>query len=293
MPLHWKEFSAWITIDGKEAHEFGVETSEDEKTVTCWIASEIGKPFSVNWENASYYHATIGKIKMDGNECGATVIDDHTLPTTTEKKGVYDGSQSVKPFLFSSVELTDDDAFLGSSGSSHQELGVIELEIYPVIVLPGRHTEPVSRLLPQIKVHERAKKAVTQQITLAKAENLATPKTFGSTERSGPDLVKFYFKYRPLEILQANGIAPLPPRPEPVDPPRAATPDMDLADAEEAKILRARLSALEAKLAKKEKKPVVKRELEASAVIDLTQPRKRVKLKAERPFISGEVIDLT
>ena len=41
--LHWKEFSAWVTIDGKEVVEYDVETSEDEKTVTCWIASELGK----------------------------------------------------------------------------------------------------------------------------------------------------------------------------------------------------------------------------------------------------------
>lgn len=41
--LQYKEFSAWITIEGTEAKEFSIEVSEDEKKVTCWIASEVGK----------------------------------------------------------------------------------------------------------------------------------------------------------------------------------------------------------------------------------------------------------
>jgi hypothetical protein len=41
--LHWQEFSAWVTIEGVEAPEYAVEVSEDEKTVTCWIPSELGK----------------------------------------------------------------------------------------------------------------------------------------------------------------------------------------------------------------------------------------------------------
>lgn len=40
---HSTGFSAWITIDGVEATEYDVVTSDDKKTVTCWIASELGK----------------------------------------------------------------------------------------------------------------------------------------------------------------------------------------------------------------------------------------------------------
>lgn len=34
-------FSAWITIDGVKAEELDVQATEN--TVTCWIASEVGK----------------------------------------------------------------------------------------------------------------------------------------------------------------------------------------------------------------------------------------------------------
>jgi hypothetical protein len=54
-----------------------------------------------------------------------------------------------------------------------------------------------------------------------------------------------------------------------------------------------KLNALEAKLLKREKKQRVKDE---AGVIDLTQDSsrsKRAKVEGKRPFISGEVIDLT
>lgn len=41
--LQFREFFAWVSIDGVEAPEYGVEISEDQKSVTCWIASELGK----------------------------------------------------------------------------------------------------------------------------------------------------------------------------------------------------------------------------------------------------------
>ncbi|KAJ6508069.1 hypothetical protein DFH09DRAFT_1374830 [Mycena vulgaris] len=146
--------------------------------------------------------------------------------------------------------------------------------------------------LSGVKVHGARRKP------LGKPEPLAGPDTFVSCEYACPNLVKFSSKYRPLEILQANGIAPLPSRKErnpSVDSERAPTPDDEL---EEARILRARLKALEAKLVKeKGKKPRVKRELadEAGTVIDSTQdpPPKRVKQELKRAFISGEIIDLT
>ncbi|KAJ7782354.1 hypothetical protein DFH07DRAFT_321257 [Mycena maculata] len=286
------QFSAWLCIDGKETTEYEVVTSEDKKTITCYIASELGKKFSVHCTNMSYNGVTAACVNMDGNACGSQLLYARSLPETRMNDGISDGA-SVRPFMFSSLSLTDDDNFLAAS--SKEDLGVVKLVVSPREVTE-RDVAPVRRSLLEVKLHEKSKKAVTQQITLANPVLLATPETFVNTRCLGPDIVTFKWKYRPIAILQANGIAPPPPNlkrkasPEPV---RSPAPDDDL---EEERVLREKLKALEAKRVKKEKNvPRVKSE--AGAVIDLTQegPRsKKVKLETgKRPFVSGEVIDLT
>ena len=43
MPLESKGFTAWISVDDTELDAYNVETTDDEKKVTGWIASETGK----------------------------------------------------------------------------------------------------------------------------------------------------------------------------------------------------------------------------------------------------------
>ncbi|KAJ7873787.1 hypothetical protein B0H14DRAFT_2718835 [Mycena olivaceomarginata] len=261
--LQFREFFAWVSIDGVEAPEY-----------------ELGKEFAVYWRNTSYNCDTSGLVYMDGNLCGGKIIYARDLPFTVFKDGVRLDAISIKPFMFSSLEITDDDAIL--SGPSHQQLGLVELKIQPVKVIESETTSYSPPSLSHIVVHERSKKAVTQQITLGEPA-VTMPRAFISTETTGPELVY---------ILRANGIAPLPPqlkRKASAEPPRAQTPDDDDADAEEEKMLRERLNALEAKRLK-ETKPRVKKEADT---VDLTQDRKKVKLERKQTFVQGEIIDLT
>ncbi|KAF8199820.1 hypothetical protein K438DRAFT_668266 [Mycena galopus ATCC 62051] len=159
----WKEFTAWISIGGSEAPEYGLEVSDDQKTVTCWIPSELGKKISVNWTNISYNSDTRGRVYMDGNLCGGKIIHPWNLPTTATKNGITNGI-SVKPFIFSSLEITDDHAFSG--GPSHEELGVIKIKIEPVRVTERvQNPSGYSTSLSRIRIHEHAKKATSHQIT--------------------------------------------------------------------------------------------------------------------------------
>ncbi|KAJ7680829.1 hypothetical protein DFH06DRAFT_1290564 [Mycena polygramma] len=284
-----KDFNAWITIDGEPAEEYDVETSEDQKTVTCWIASQLGKKFSVHCRVPPLPTCVAGYVKMDGVRCGSTVLRPGYHDRVLVKRGITDGT-ILKPFMFSSLQVTDDDTFLSSS--SNQELGCIELAVAPVDII-GTTLFPLPSL-DQATIHERSKKAVTQQITTAETELVAVPAATLSLRYASPDFVTFSFKYRPLDLLRANGIAPSPPRlkrkasAEP-EPPRAQTPDSeDLADLQEAEALREKLKALEAKLNKREKKPRVKDE-GGGEVIDLTRDSargarsRRVKLEGKRP----------
>ncbi|KAJ6498911.1 hypothetical protein C8R45DRAFT_980349 [Mycena sanguinolenta] len=293
--LQCGEFAAWVSIDGTEAQEYGLEVSDDQKSVTCWIASELGKKFSVHWTNTSYDCDTQGKVYVDGNDSGGLVLLARKLPATATKLGATD-TISVKPFVFSSLELTDDDAFLG--GPSYQQLGLIELRIHEIKDAKKELNSTTKFLtsLSEIKVHERSKKAITQQITLAERELLSKPLATLSY-RLGAELAKFSFKYRPADVLRANGIIPASQqlkRKASAEPLRSPSPEYDQADAERAKVLRDELAALEAKRLKTEKKPRVKDDPD---ILDLTQDRKKkvkkVKKESKPTFIQGEIIDLT
>ncbi|KAJ7680834.1 Alpha/Beta hydrolase protein [Mycena polygramma] len=284
--LQSKEFSAWVSIEGQEVPEYDVEISDDKKTITCWIASELGKKFSVHWKNSSYRETTLGTIKMDGNSCGGKYIYAQNLPVTAVKEGVSDGT-TMRAFMFSSLALTDDDSYLG--GNPHPDLGLIELLIYPVRTLP--HTRVVvgsaTTALSTLKVHERSKKAVTQQIALGESQKLERRHDFVSAQRTGPDLVKFLFKYRPLDILRANGIAP-----QSSELKRKAEPAQGQRSQEDVKRVKKENKPIVKHTENDAKKSRVKHEADDD-IIDLTEdaPRgKRVKLEG---FVQGQVIDLT
>ncbi|KAJ6498900.1 hypothetical protein C8R45DRAFT_925605 [Mycena sanguinolenta] len=261
--IRWKSISGCaVSIDGAEAQEYGIEVSDDQKSVTCWIASELGKT----------------EFFAGGDFCA------RNLPSATTFDGVTDGL-SVKPFLFSSLELTD--------CSSHHDLGLIELVVQPVRVT--RETQEIyssPNALSEVKVHERSKKAITQQISLAEPELLAEPRRITETKATGSDLVKFSFKYRPADVLRANGIIPTPQqrkRKASAEPLRSTSPEYDQADAEREKILLEELTALKAKRLKTEKKPRVKDDPDI-----ITHDTKTKGKKERKPvFIQGEIIDLT
>ncbi|KAK7005970.1 hypothetical protein R3P38DRAFT_3326413 [Favolaschia claudopus] len=308
--LYWEDaessqkFSAWINVDGQDAVEYDVQTSKEDKTVTCWIASELGKKFVVKWTIPALPHVVNGRIRIDGKNCQGSLCSPNGQEMTRTKAGITDGTV-IKPFVFSTLELTDDDALLGSSTSSLAELGVIQLTLIPSEILgSGNGATYSSFQISDDKVHERTKKAVTQRIKLADAEVLRKPITFSTYRRIGPDIVTFCFKYRPMDVLRANGIAPPLPtlkRKASAEPSPSPVEDRDdaeeLADLEEARVLREKLRALEERLAKRDTKPRITSSKTSADVIDLTQDRsKRKRIKAEpgkSTVIPGEVIDLT
>ncbi|KAJ7646769.1 hypothetical protein FB45DRAFT_181563 [Roridomyces roridus] len=313
VPNRHDPFSRWFVlcldrIEGVEAPEYGVETSVEDKTVTCWIPSELGKVklpgLGLRRDRDAYYRRrpspstgkTLGTtrtpwviVDLDGTHCPGMIIRARSgrVPNAAEVAGGTDGSM-LSAFMFSSLDLTDDDSFLGSS--VNEDLGNIELSIYPVI--EESFDEPQQLCNPnldKVTLHERSKKAVTQQITLAEPEPERYTVASSTITCSGPDIVTFCFKYRPLDLLQANGIAPTTqvPKKEASSPAEEEVEvEEDTVDEEEIRALRDRLSILEAKRAVKKKKRVdVKSEFDLLSDLD---PRPKKKLKIKR-----EVIDLT
>ncbi|KAJ7121333.1 hypothetical protein C8R43DRAFT_1033883 [Mycena crocata] len=245
------EFSAWVTIEGVVAPEYNVEASEDLKDLTCWIPSEVGQKFAVHWTNVAAPGLTGGGVQVDGHKCGFEAIAADIRPFSAFMDGIAETSTKTRPFVFSPLELTDDDAYLESA--SHPHLGLIKLEIWRVDV--GGGIAPSAVAVPSSqKVHERSKKGMNHQITFGAAVEHSQVQSAQIRRIGSGPLVTFSFRYRSLDLLKANGIAPASERPEKRKASASPEPEGEANDAEEAARIRERLEILTAKRAKKIKK---------------------------------------
>ncbi|KAJ7879604.1 hypothetical protein B0H14DRAFT_2709421 [Mycena olivaceomarginata] len=220
--VNYGGISCWVEIENSAAPEYHIETFDDHKLVTCWIASEVGKKFSVSWRNSFLPAPTAGHVFMDGIECGGRVIWGPG-PMRATHEGVTD-TRTVKSFVFSPLTVT------AVSNSS---------------------------TLSEIKIHERSKKSVTQQIRLTEPRVLPVPQNAVAHRFTGPPLVTFVFKYRPLDTLRANGVMPSPPQLKikpALELPQEPHSDDEHSDAEEIRILRV----------KKARKPVSRKKRKIS-----------------------------
>ncbi|KAF7305866.1 hypothetical protein HMN09_00740700 [Mycena chlorophos] len=176
--------------------------------------------FSVNWVNESHRGASDGKVFVDGVLCGGKIIrEDAGLPATRRKSGLTDGL-TLKRFMFSAIEsespapANEKDSESCSSdpaprkGMPNPNLGLIKLVIFPVIV--GEETEGGKKQLPRMKCSEGT---ITQQVQLSAVENLKRPQKISHTQKTGPPLVTFCFKYRSRDELRRLEIVPPSPSP--------------------------------------------------------------------------------
>jgi len=106
--------------------------------------------------------------------------------------------------MFSRLELTDDDTYLNTPISP--ELGDIRLKITEVRLMERSRNAKTRRLAETDKIHERAKKGSGHRVKFG--DEIARREVMYRKYIKIRTLGTFIFKYRPLAVLQANGIAP-------------------------------------------------------------------------------------
>ncbi|KAF9021169.1 hypothetical protein BDZ89DRAFT_1071641 [Hymenopellis radicata] len=211
--------SAWVTIDGNRAEEYGVEISEEGRNATCWIASEVEKNFEISVEDLPMCPSAY-RLKVDGAEARGKVAqskeDKKSLRVRTWR-GQAISPTEIRPFVFSPSSYPviilyllvstaaylslDDDTLLDKIDfPSSQDLGTI--------VLYGGHCDLLKETQYKFhdisavhSVHERMKKGVDHQITFGTPQGCASPRFGFRTKITGGEF-SFTFKYRPLEPSQ-------------------------------------------------------------------------------------------
>ncbi|KAK0223535.1 hypothetical protein IW262DRAFT_1546114 [Armillaria fumosa] len=200
--LTFGEFSAWVVIDGVEAEEYGVTV--DGTKVTCWIASEANKTFRLHWKDSVVSLPTRGNPSIDGTTYPPRYID------SLRKSEVF---------------LGDDDAYLDVAALL--SLGEIEVALYRVERRRSRNHRPPLKNISQRAdftrrvYHEHNKKGIDHEASPGSPKRVESisrsrHRPFGFTKPKGDPIVTFRFKYRPLEVLQAQEIAPWPQPAQPV-----------------------------------------------------------------------------
>ncbi|TFK35790.1 hypothetical protein BDQ12DRAFT_687554 [Crucibulum laeve] len=312
--LDYNGFSAWVTVDDAELPIYGVEVDHHQNRVSAWIPSEAGKSFTVHWKDNNLTSHSAGYVSVDGVNCGGRVLYRHGTGETTQR-GVYTSATTLRPFMFSSLNLTDDDSYLGSASS--ENIGEILLEIS--WIEPGQKSVLAGTKVPEAeKVHERSKKATAHRVGFG-AEKYEAPQ-HGISVTILRKIATFVFKYRALDMLKATGIvnnagpsnarmarlpdseAPAPPqagqkRKAPEPPVKEEIDEEEEVDEEgieeELKALQARMDAVKAKKNRGGKRIKSEtRKIVSGEVIDLTDVSVKTGKKPLK-IMPGEVIDLT
>ncbi|KAK7443240.1 hypothetical protein VKT23_015838 [Stygiomarasmius scandens] len=280
-------YSAWVSVDGNPLQEY--ETTTEGSVVTCWISSEVGKNFEVNWEffGVDGYHTA--DVRLDGQFARSRSANGRNWKSSAA--GVLVTQASERLFMFSRLELTDDDVYLTETNA---QLGEIKVELHESLNICPTSFKNQSRFSEPGKVHERSKKAIGHQIGLGQEKRCKTQHI--TKIRRLRLLATFVFRYRPIDILRANGLAPPVPS-QSLGQKRRITDDDDMIDltledsdgelsrdtTEEIAALEARLAMLRNQNQNKRQKLGVKAEVKSEPDIK-HEPRERVQLG---------VIDLT
>ncbi|TFK57923.1 hypothetical protein BDN72DRAFT_884319, partial [Pluteus cervinus] len=201
------DFSAWIQVDDEDSlPEYALESSGH--TVSCWIPSKAGKEFAVCWGSTHLRYTCSGLVTIDGIECGATLLqypqDEHEASIMLDS--VKTGASTCRSLVFSTVNLTDNDQYLDDGDKDFGEIKLVLKKSEITGSASGMFDDVSNDFDRDLKVHERLKKNLDHCVVLG--EETRSHES-GVTTKDSRTVATFIFRYRSLDVLQANGIAPL------------------------------------------------------------------------------------
>ncbi|TCD68334.1 hypothetical protein EIP91_010972 [Steccherinum ochraceum] len=202
--------SASILVNGAELKEYGTEEKCAEKSASCYVPSQTGQAFKIRFKNDST-DRVIFAIHVDG----VRVMGQILAPKFSHiVEGVNVTATTHRPFTFGKIRLTDhEDALHGGAVPS---LGCIELKACRIKTgydVPERVADR-SVMLRNDALHERSKKSGTHRVVLGAVTSRSAISVVKPSYIDPPSkpYAQIKFVYRPADILQAQGIMPIPPK---------------------------------------------------------------------------------
>ncbi|KAI0812332.1 hypothetical protein BC629DRAFT_1472199 [Irpex lacteus] len=214
-----KNLECHIKCDDEPLLEYRVASNGDEEhpEIKCWIASEVGKRLSVHITRGTGDHDTALNcwLYVDGQRT-------ETLCLTEGARGFsFNGPQvnnhQRRPYIFSSVALTDDNEANQMNSICVRRLGIISLQCHRIKVLDSivRTSYDPEPVLEDTLVHERRKTLGGHRILLGGYEDMPGSSDVLRVEYLDPKespYITFTWQYRAADILQAQNIIPSAPK---------------------------------------------------------------------------------
>lgn len=109
--ISYRDLSAGIRVDGAVLPHFQPEYDDQTRTVTCWIASQAGRKYSVCWKQEKnvapgFGGFIAGRIFLDGSKDMSNGAVTSFASPYTERGTAPMSSTEERPVMFAEIILT-------------------------------------------------------------------------------------------------------------------------------------------------------------------------------------------
>ncbi|KAF9037668.1 hypothetical protein BJ165DRAFT_1532317 [Panaeolus papilionaceus] len=175
-----ENFFAWIEVDGKALEEFQEYESKENgiKYVTCWIPSQVGKPFRVCVHDTDRETNVGFGVGIDGKDLPGRVL--FKLDKNSDKEPAYPSAivhgfqpsrRKFQAFAFSKCIIIGDDNEAQLDPASR--IGQIEVDLTEVKFRKSKKRKRATPLsTPARRVSERLQKGIVHCVELGEAVKL-------------------------------------------------------------------------------------------------------------------------
>ncbi|KAI0352066.1 hypothetical protein OH77DRAFT_1428842 [Trametes cingulata] len=201
-------YEVWLCDHhGKRFSEYGITILDGQKEAVCYVASEAGAQFKIQWKDHNGVHPSGMRCLIDGFPAGLSIC----MPNGRgQRVGEFVSEESVKPYAFDHTLTTaTEDHRLSNLAAPLENIGTIEVRVIPVHVR-DKHVPFKPSIFAGIGpwvVSERSKRVGVHCVRLGNATKgrCQQREITALNPRAGP-LVTFIFRYEPPAVLLARGM---------------------------------------------------------------------------------------